>query len=349
MAGPSETGARGGMAGVIRGIRESETLNREFLIDTFPTYIDGPLPLRLAYSVYGLLRFWPLRRQYDLVHLHTAERGSTLRKSLYLWGAKRAGKRVIVHIHGAEYLPFYDGLGPAGKRLVSGFLHRADLVLALSDSWRAELEARFPGAVCGTLYNGVELPPFSAGDPAARRRSFLMLGRLGERKGTYDLIEAMALAVRQDPALTLCLAGDGQVEQARALVARMGLEKNIDVPGWIGEEEKRRRLEQAAVVVLPSYHEGLPLSLLEGMAAGKAILSTTAGAIPEAVTGENGILVAPGDVPGLAEGMLRLSGDVALLRRMSQSSRARAEALFSLSIMHSRLAEYYRQTLSKEG
>ena len=86
MAGPSETGARGGMAGVIRGIRESETLNREFLIDTFPTYIDGSLPLRLAYSVYGLLRFWPLRRQYDLVHLHTAERGSTLRKSLYLWG-----------------------------------------------------------------------------------------------------------------------------------------------------------------------------------------------------------------------------------------------------------------------
>lgn len=176
---------------------------------------------------------------------------------------------MIVHIHGAEYLPFFDGLGPAGKKLVDSFLHRADLVLALSDSWRAELEARFPGAVCGTLYNGVELPPFSAGDPAARRRSFLMLGRLGERKGTYDLIEAMALAVRRDPALTLYLAGDGQVEQARALVARMGLEKNIDVPGWIGEEEKRRRLEQAAVVVLPSITRACPSPCWRGWPRGK--------------------------------------------------------------------------------
>ena len=127
--------------------------------------------------------------------------------------------------------------------------------------------------------------------------------------------------------------------------------RNIFLPckGGLCQREAPLRRRQAAVVVLPSYHEGLPLSLLEGMAAGKAILSTTAGAIPEAVTGDNGILGAPGAVPGLAEGMRRLSGDVALLRRMSQSSRARAEALFSLSMMHSRLAEYYRRTLSEEG
>lgn len=127
-------------------------------------------------------------------------------------------------------------------------------------------------AVCETLYNGVDLSRFgeAAGDPAKYRRSFLMLGRLGERKGVYDLIEAMALAVRQDPDLTLCLAGDGQVEEVRALVAQRGLENNIEVLGWVGEEEKRRRLEKAATVVLLSYYEGLPLFILEGMAAGKA-------------------------------------------------------------------------------
>lgn len=349
--GPSEKGSRGGMAGVIREIRESRQLGREFSIDSFPSYIDGSLPLRLAYSCWGFLRFLPRRKKYDLIHLHTAERGSTFRKALYLWAAKQAGKKVIVHIHGAEYLPFYDGLGSRGKELVRRFLGQADLVLALSEGWRAELKDRFPKAACETLYNGVDLSRFgeATGDPAKYRRSFLMLGRLGERKGVYDLIEAMALAVKQDPELTLCLAGDGQVEEVRALVAQKGLENNIEVLGWIGGEEKLRRLAKATTVVLPSYYEGLPLFILEGMAAGKAVLSTTVGAIPEAVTGENGILVEPGDIPALAEAILRLSGDPELLERMSKSSRERAERLFSLEGMHSRLAEYYRQLLGKEA
>lgn len=347
--GPSETGSRGGMAGVIRGLRESEGLNREFIVHSFPSYIDGSLPVRLAYSLYGLLRFWLLGRNYDIVHLHTAEKGSTFRKSLYLRAAKRAGAKVVVHIHGAEYLTFYDALGRRGKGVVEDFFRQADLVLALSDSWKRELEARFSMKACETLYNGVELSLFEqgAGDPAEHQRNFLMLGRLGERKGTYDLIEAMELALRRDPELTLCLAGDGEVEKVRALVAEKGLENSITVTGWIGREETLKRLGKAATVVLPSYHEGLPLSILEGMAAGKAILSTTAGAIPEAVTGENGILVEPGDVPALAEGLLRLSGDVELLRAISRNNRQRVKQVFSLEQMHSRLAGQYRRLLEE--
>ena len=62
-------------------------------------------------------------------------------------------------------------------------------------------------------------------------------------------------------------------------------------------------------VVLPSYHEGLPMAILEGMAAGKAIISTTVGAIPEVVTGENGALVEPGDVIALAQALLQYGGN----------------------------------------
>ncbi len=347
--GPSETGSRGGMAGVIRGLRESPWLGREFSIDSFPSYIDGGLPLRLAYSCYGFLRFLPRAKQYDLVHLHTAEKGSVFRKYLYLRAAKKAGAKVVVHIHGAEFLAFYDRLGGWKKRVVEDFFRRADLVLALSDSWKRELEARFSMAACETLYNGVDPALFeqAAGDPAEHRRAFLMLGRLGERKGTYDLIAAMELALRRDPELTLRLAGDGEVEKAQALVAEKGLEKSVTVLGWIGREETLRQLGEAAAIVLPSYHEGLPLSVLEGMAAGKAVLSTTAGAIPEAVTEENGILVEPGDIPALAEGLLRLSGDVELLCGMSQRNRQRVKELFSLERMHSRLAEQYRRLLEE--
>ena len=345
--GPSETRSRGGMAEVIRGIRESEVLSGEFEVDSFPSYIDGSLPVRLLYSLYGYLRFLTCCRKYDLFHIHTAERGSTFRKNFYLRRVKRAGKRAVVHIHGAEYLAFYDGLDSRKKEIVKDFFRRADLVLALSGSWKKELEDRFQMSDCQVLYNGVEtakLQP-AVSDPAERRNCFLMLGRLGERKGTYDLIAAMELALRENPQLKLCLAGDGEVARVRALIKEKGLEQNITALGWIDGAERLRRLREAATVVLPSYHEGLPMAILEGMAAGKAIISTAVGAIPEVVGEENGILIAPGDVSALADALLQCSGNPGLLANMSNNNREKAEREFSVRRMHQQLAAYYRQLM----
>ena len=347
--GPSETRARGGMSEVIRSIRESEALAEEFEIDSFPSYIDGSLPVRLLYSLYGYLRFMICCGKYDLFHIHTAERGSTFRKSLYLRTVKRAGKKAVIHIHGAEYLTFYDGLSGRKKKIADDFFRRADLVLALSGGWKRELERRFAMKACETLYNGVDpakLEP-AGSDPMEHRNAFLMLGRLGERKGTYDLIAAAELAIRQNPRLKLCLAGDGEVEPVRALVKGKGLEENIAVPGWIDAAEKLRRLREAATLVLPSYHEGMPMAILEGMAAGKAIISTAVGAIPEVVGEENGILTEPGDVPALAEALLRCSGDAESLTRFSANNRKRAEEVFGIRRNHEALAEYYRQLLRR--
>lgn len=343
--GPSEIRSKGGMAAVIRGIRESRLLIEEFEIDSFPSCIDGSLPVRLFYSAYGYLRFLFCYKKYDLFHIHTAEKGSTFRKALYLRKVKRAGKKGILHIHGAEYLPFYDRLDKRRKKLVDDFFGQADLVLALSDSWKRELESRFHMKDCRTLYNGIDPFEFRAAatDVAERRNSFLMLGRLGERKGAYDLIDAVGRAVLQNPKLTVCMAGDGEVKKLRALVAARGLQKNISIPGWIDREEKLKRLQDAGTVVLPSYHEGLPMSILEGMAAGKAILSTPVGAIPEVVTAENGILVEPGDRLALAEGLLRCSGDVEMLKSMSRNNIEKIKAIFSIDRMHELLAECYRQ------
>lgn len=345
--GPSVTRALGGMAVVIRGIRESEVLNREFEIDIFPSYIDGNLALRLGYSVFGYFRFLLCYRKYDLFHINTAEKGSTFRKNFYLKKIKRAGKKAIVHIHGAEYLAFYDCLGSRGKGIVDGFFHRADLVLALSESWRRELESRLHIDTCRALNNGVDPDEFAGADTDVweHRNHFLMLGRLGVRKGVYDLIGAMELALGENPELRLCLAGDGEVEKVRALVKEKGLEKQIAVPGWAGREEKVALLKEAGTVVLPSYYEGLPMAILEGMAAGKAVISTTAGAIPEVVGEENGILIKPGDVAALAQALLRCSRDRELLLGMSRKNRERAEQVFSIRHMHEQLADYYRQVM----
>ena len=95
-------------------------------------------------------------------------------------------------------------------------------------------------------------------------------------------------------------------------------------------------------MVLPSYYEGLPMAVLEGMAAGKAIISTTVGAIPEVIGEENGILLEPGDVEGLAEAMLACSGNVDALQKMSAENRRKAEETFWVRRMHERLGAYYK-------
>ena len=82
--------------------------------------------------------------------------------------------------------------------------------------------------------------------------------------------------------------------------------------------------------------------LPEGMAAGKAIISTTVGAIPEVIGEENGILLEPGDVEGLAEAMLACSGNVDALQKMSAENRRKAEETFWVRRMHERLGAYYK-------
>ena len=119
------------------------------------------------------------------------------------------------------------------------------------------------------------------------------------------------------------------------------------MPGWISAGEKLERLKHVSTVVLPSYNEGLPISILEGMAAGKAIVTTAVGAIPEVIADENGILVEPGNISALAKGLLRCSGDSEMLRSMSIKNREKAKNIYNIQKMHEKLAEYYRQVMKE--
>ena len=124
------------------------------------------------------------------------------------------------------------------------------------------------------LYNGVDLAAFQAAvsDPAEHLHSFVMLGRMGARKGTYDFIEAAALAVKQAPGLTICIAGDGEVERIRGMVAEKELGSHVTVLDWVDGEKKLELLKNAAAVVLPSYHEGLPMAILGSVHTNKDML-----------------------------------------------------------------------------
>lgn len=349
VVGPSDTKSRGGMATVINGIRNSKVLNEKYDIDIFSSYIDGNILTRLLYSIYAYIRFLFVYKKYDLFHIHNASFGSTFRKRHYLRKIKKANKKAIAHVHGAKYLIFYDGLNDKKKAKVLDYLNSADIVIALSDDWKEKFENTFHITNCYSLNNGIDTEEFekSVCDLEIYKNTFAFMGRLGERKGAYDLVDAVEIAVKVNPKIKVMMAGDGEIERVKHLIKSKSLESNIEVIGWIGFEEKINLLKKSATVVLPSYNEGLPMTVLEGMAAGKAIISTTVGAIPEVIKEENGILIEAGDIKTLADALVKCSTDIEMIKNMSVNNLEKIDREFSMKIMHEKLDEYYQDVMRK--
>ncbi len=345
VVGPSTTKSKGGMATAIQGIKDSQILKKNFKIDIFESYIDGRKIIRFFFSIYAFLTFYFTKRGYDIYHIHVASRGSTFRKGYYVRAAKRWGRKVILHIHGAQFIEFYNESTLKQKKKIINILTSADMVIALSDDWKKKFEDLFGLTNCEVLNNGVDFTKFAEAvtTPEMFKNSFLMLGRLGKRKGTYDLIDAVDIAVKQNPNLKVYLAGDGDITKVRAVVASKGLVSNIEVVGWANDDKKIELLKKVSTVVLPSYNEGLPMSILEGMASGKAIISTTVGAIPEIIKKENGILIEPGDVLALAQSMLLCADNMVMLASMCSANIVKVKNEFSINLMYEKLSEYYNK------
>ena len=111
--------------------------------------------------------------------------------------------------------------------------------------------------------------------------------------------------------------------------------------GWADFDKKLELLKKSSVLVLPSYNEGLPMAILEGMACGKAIISTTVGAIPEVVKEENGILIEPGDTEKLSEALITYCMNQETVEKIGKNNIALIHTKYSMDAMHQKLAQYY--------
>lgn len=343
IVGPSPTRSKGGMATVIEEIVNDEKLNKQYDIDVYESYIDGNIFVRIFYSFFAFIKFCLTKKNYDLYHVHVASRGSTFRKGLYIDVIKKWKKKVILHIHGAQYLSFFDSISVHKQKRVIEILKNADLVIALSEYWKSAFEEKFNLTNCRVLENGIDMTRLAPAiqDSRLHQEAFLALGRIGQRKGTYDLIRAVEVARKTVPNIKCYLAGDGDIDKARNLIKSKHLEDNIQVVGWANFEKKLELLKAVSTVVLPSYDEGLPMSILEGMACGKTIISTPVGAIPEVVTKENGILVPVGNVKALSEAMIRCCVDEAMMNNVSKENIEKIKNNYSMECMHKKLLAFY--------
>lgn len=349
LIGPSPYRAQGGMATVLNDMLQSEELNKRYEIDMHESYIEGSLLKRMLFSFCTYCKFKSLYKPYDVFHIHMASYTSTFRKGYYIRFLKRHGKKVLLHVHGGEYLKFYNGLSEKKRRIVDNIWQQSDLIIVLSEEWKSQFDKIFDSEKIVVLNNGIDVEAYSAAISSSENNkdAFLMMGRLEREKGIYDLIKAMSIAVKNNPKIKLFIAGDGEKEKVQDLIKEKGLSDNIKLAGWLNFEDKLNLMKNVSTVILPSHGEGLPMSILEGMAAGKAIISTAVGAIPEVVSEENGILFQPEDVETLAQIILKCSLNPDLLQSMSEKNIKKIEEQYSMKKMHGKLAEYYDKCNAK--
>jgi glycosyltransferase involved in cell wall biosynthesis len=171
---------------------------------------------------------------------------------------------------------------------------------------------------------------------------FLHLGRLGERKGCYELVHAfLTLPTELRARARLVMAGDGEVEGVRKAALPGG--DRIVVHSWIDARERDRLLAASDVFALCSRAEGVPMVLLEAMANGLPSITTPVGGIPDVFRdGVDGVLVKPGNVDQIRAAMIRLITDDALRVAAGHSARERARQ-YDVHVYARRLADIYQR------
>lgn len=347
MLGTSIT-TQGGVASVLLVYKTAGLFERQG-VELIPTHADGGRWRKIIVFIQGFVRYLRLlfRGRIAAVHVHTASRASFWRKSVFMMPAFLMGIPTILHLHGAEFVAFYeDECGRIAKSIVRFVFNHARRVVVLSKTWQ-----RWVNGVCNNpnvcaIYNPVQLPATRTRFETRETQTLLFLGRLGERKGSYDLLRAVARISADFPDLKLLMGGDGEIETVREEAQRLGIGDRVDLLGWVRGSDKTTLLSRASVYVLPSYNEGLPMSVLEAMAAGLPIISTPIGGIPEAVTdGVEGYLVKPGDIDALAAALRRVLSDSNLRRQMGEAAWLKIESVFSVDRIVPQIEALYRELL----
>jgi glycosyltransferase involved in cell wall biosynthesis len=351
-------GAISGVSAHLQSLLRSG-LARDYVLDHLQVGHEGRSEsrircwLRLASSPFSLSATIRQRRP-DILHLNTSLNiGAFWRDLAYALVARLHGVRVVLQIHGGTLPHAFLGGSRVSHALLRALLGLPDAIVVLAEEELRAYRRFLPGRRIVLIPNGIDHAAFDFPRRAvtdARPLQLVFLGRLARVKGVRELLHGLAAALERGASARLAIAGSGPEQRAlHQIVVRLGLQDAVTFVGATFGADKAALLRDSDVFVLPSYSEGLPIALLEAMAAGNAVIATPVGAMPDVVVpGTHGMLVPPGDAMAVAAAILAMAADRKALARMQQACRGRVADRYSLEQLARGFAELYGQLVNAQ-
>lgn len=341
---------KGGIAAVVNGYRGSR-LEKDYEITYVESYKDGNKFAKLLKGISGYFHFACvlLVHKPDLVHIHSSFGASFYRKMPFIYMASWRKIPIINHIHGADFDEFFVNAGKKKKIKIKKVYGKCNKLIALSDEWKRRLSQIVSEDKIEIIENYSILHEDALHEKLSRccNNQVLFLGELGARKGCYDIPAVVENVVKAIPNVKFLLCGAGSEVDERAikeLIEEKKIEVNVVFPGWVRDENKDKVLRDADVFFLPSYNEGMPMSVLDAMGYGLPVVSTNVGGISRIVQdGKNGVCCEAGYIYRFAEGIITLLKDDNKRWMASKASIEIVKEGYSLDIHLKRLEKIYEE------
>jgi glycosyltransferase involved in cell wall biosynthesis len=303
----------------------------------------------------------------DIIHTHTAKAGALGRTAALVFKLSRLQKRnsLIIHtFHGNVMSGYFGTLGSLMVRLVERSLALwTDRVVVISEQQREEIVERFrivDASKVAVIPLGLELDDLLSQEPPDRtlREMFgwteehIVIGYVGRFvpiKDLSTLVFGFAQFLVREPRARLLLVGDGELRSTlENQVHSLGLDSKVGFTGW--RRDLSRVYGAIDIAALTSLNEGTPVSLIEALAAGRPVVATAVGGVPDVIRHEQtGVLISPGDPSAFALALDHLVCDEDLRRRIVKQGRTEVARRFGSERLISDMATLYCSLLETQG
>ena len=303
-------------------------------------------PIKILYFIIYLF----INREIKIVHIHGASRGSFYRKYIIFLISKHFfDKKVIYHIHGGEFHLFIDEVTLIIRKKINSFIENTDGLITLSKQWKLFFSNTFKHKSIEIVNNIV---PFCNLEEKKKNESHLIrllfLGKVSKGKGIFDVLES----VKQNKKLfenkiQIIIGGDGEVEKLKQIISEYNLSDTVEYVGWVSGEKKRELFVNSDVMLLPSYNEGLPISLLEALSYKMPLISTHVGGISEILEHKkNGYVVEPGNIEQITDSLKFYLQHKSLIKLQGNNSYEIANRYFPETVFN-QLDKIYKELLNE--
>lgn len=327
---------------------------RSVLFDTTPPAGEPNVVARFLYSCLNTGRLLRLvrRERADVVHFMTSDYLGFYEKSAMALLCQLFGARSVLHPVGS-FVNFY-GRAEWGRPVIRFILRRIAAVAAVQERVQSYIRALAPDTPVWLIPNPVDCrlftPPVPAPSDTGKVR-IVFCGAVVEGKGIFDLLEAARLFRARLQRAEIIVLGDGPaLNECERRVRDYELRGLVELKGFVDERTVRGYLLASHIFCLPSYSEGMPISVLEAMATGLPIVATSVGGIPFAVRqGFEGWLVPPGDVDGLGRALVNLVDSAPVRHAMGRRGCERVNKFYDVRIVASMLSECLNSLAERPG